>query len=592
MPTEGADALLRGGQEALAAADWERARGCLEQAREREETPEVLDGLSEVAHFEGEYERAVELKERAFAAYRQSGSYAEAADVARWLAFLHGTFRGNFSVASGWMARAETLLEEVEECAAHGWLILDQAPFTRNPAEREKYAASALAIARRFGDADLEFEALALLGETRVALGRVGEGMKLLDQAMAAVSAGEVTGHGAVGEIYCRLLSACEHASDVRRAEEWMGRVDRYVVWDHFVRPTCKTHYGGILIEQGRWSEAETELLEAIRAFDSGYRGDRVFPLVRLADLRVRQGRYEEAERLMEGVEWHPSARRAAAAIAQARGELVLARDLVQLCLEGNDPADLACAPLLELLVGIELANDDVVAATKTSERLAALAADCDDDRVSALAELAAGRVCAAEGDQAAPVRLKRALERLAGLDLPLEAARAQLEVARALASAAPEAAAAEARAALAAFERLGAARDADAASGLLRQLGVAGRAFPRRHGELTKREAEVLSLVAEGLSNAEIAERLYISRRTAEHHVASIMSSGRRGTTLLKRLDWSGRGGPRGAVRPSSPRSSAMHAGGVGRRPRTSGWQRPSAAAGRWGAGGQRRRR
>ena len=222
MEREGADKLLRRGEEALAGADWQRARSCFEQARKQEETPEVLDGLSEVAHFEGDYDQAIALKERAFAAYRRQGKRVDAADVARWLAFLHGTFHGNFSVASGWMGRAESLLEGVDECAAHGWLILDRAPFSRDVSERERCAASALTIARRFGDADLEFEALALLGETYVASGRVGEGMKLLDQAMAAVSAGEVTGHGAVGEIYCRLLSACEHAGDVRRAEEWM----------------------------------------------------------------------------------------------------------------------------------------------------------------------------------------------------------------------------------------------------------------------------------------------------------------------------------------------------------------------------------
>jgi DNA-binding NarL/FixJ family response regulator len=525
MGPEGADDLLRSGRRALAAADWDGARSFFEQAHECEETPEALDGLSEVAHFDGEYERAIELKERAFGAYRRAGKRAEAADIARWLAFLHGTFHGNLSVASGWMGRAESLLEGVKECATHGWLILDRAPFSRDPSEREKCAASALSIARRFRDADLEFEALALLGETYVASGRVGEGMRLLDQAMAAVSAGEVTGHGAVGEIYCRLLSACEHAGDVRRAEEWLGMADRYVVWRHFVRPTCKTHYGGILIALGRWTEAETELLDAIRAFERGYRGDRVFPLVRLADLRVRQGRYEEAERLTEGVEWHPTARRAAATIALARGEFALAQDLVGLCLEGSDPADRTCAPLLELLVEIQLAADDLAAATQTLERLIVLAADCDDDRVSAFAELAAGRVRAAEGDERGPAHLKRALERLAELDLPLEAARAQLELARSVAPGSPQAAVAEAAVALATFERLGAARDTDAASGLLRQLGAAGRAIPKSYGALTKREAEVLSLLAEGMSNAEIAERLYISRRTAEHHVASILS-------------------------------------------------------------------
>jgi DNA-binding NarL/FixJ family response regulator len=525
MESEGADDLLRSGRDALAAADWDRARSCFEQACELEETPEALDGLSEVAHFAGDYELAISLKERAFAAYVREGKPVEAADLARWLAFLHGTYHGNWSAASGWMGRAESLLEEVDECAAHGWLILDRAPFTRDPSERAACAASALAIAKRFGDADLEFEALALLGETYVASGRASEGMKLLDQAMAAVSAGEVAGHGAVGEIYCRLLSACEHVSDVRRAELWMGRVDRNVVWENFVRPTCRTHYGGILIALGRWPEAERELLDAIRAFERGYRGDRAFPLVRLADLRVRQGRYEEAERLLEGVEWHPTARRTTAIIAMARGELALAHELVGMCLEGADPADVACAPLLELLVEIELADGDVAAATATLERLVVLAGECDDDRVLAFAELATGRVRAAEDDERAPAHLKHALERLAGLDLPLEAARAQLGLAASVAATAPEAAAAEARLALAAFQRLGAARDADAASRLLRELGAAGRAHPRREGPLTARETEVLSLLAEGLSNAAIAERLFISRRTAEHHVASILS-------------------------------------------------------------------
>jgi tetratricopeptide (TPR) repeat protein len=157
MGTEGALELLHRGREALAAADWATARSCFEQARERDAAPEALDGLSEVAHFEGDYDRAIELKERAFAAYRSGDKRVEAADVARWLAFLHATCRGDFPAASGWMGRAESLLEGVDECAAHGWLILDRAPFSRSSSEREKCAVSALALARRFGDGDLEF---------------------------------------------------------------------------------------------------------------------------------------------------------------------------------------------------------------------------------------------------------------------------------------------------------------------------------------------------------------------------------------------------------------------------------------------------
>jgi DNA-binding CsgD family transcriptional regulator len=519
------EVLLRSGREALAAADWPAARASFERALAIQPGPEALDGLSDAAHFEGDYPRAIELKERAFAEYVRADRRVEAATLARWLAFLHATYHGSYAVASGWMGRAESLLEGLEECAAHGWLALDRAPFSRDAMERQQLAASALAIARRFGDADLEFEAVALLGESYVATGRVVEGMRLLDEAMAAISAGEVLGHGAIGEIYCRLLSACEHATDVNRAEEWIGVVDRYVVWKEFVRPTCRTHYGGILIALGRWPEAEAELLAAIETFERGYRGDRSFALVRLAELRVRQGRYEEAERLLEGSEWHPTARRAAATIAFARGNGSLAEELADLCLDGADLADPASGPALELLVEIQLDRADLSAARETAARLVALATSSGADRVGAAAELALGRVAAAEGSERASAHIRKALELFSSLQMPLEAARARFELARSLAKGAPDAAIYEARLAIVGFERLGALRDADAAAELLRGLGASGRAWPKGRGTLTKREAEVLELLAGGLSNADIAGRLYISRRTAEHHVASILA-------------------------------------------------------------------
>jgi DNA-binding CsgD family transcriptional regulator len=342
---------------------------------------------------------------------------------------------------------------------------------------------------------------------------------------MAALSAGEITERGSASEIFCRMLSACELVEDVSRAEAWIATIERFDMWTDFVRPTCRTHYGGILVALGRWPEAEHELLTAAEAFARGYRGERVFTLVRLADLRVRQGRYEEAERLMEGVEWHPRARRAAAAIALARGEHGLARDLAALCLDGAEPADPTCAPLLELLVRAQLANGSLADARQAADRLAALAGQPGGERVRAFADCAVGQVLAAEGDAGATPVLKRALEGFARLEMPFEAARAQLLLARSLVAQAPAAAVAEARLALAVFERLGAAHDADAAACLLRELGSPGRPRGAGRGELTAREAEVLSLIAAGLSNADVAERLFISRRTAEHHAASILA-------------------------------------------------------------------
>ncbi|HEX5782393.1 MAG TPA: response regulator transcription factor, partial [Solirubrobacteraceae bacterium] len=493
---------------------WDTARVCFEKLGE---TAEALDGLSQAVHYQGDHARAIELKERAFAAYRRRGKRVEAAELARWLAFLHGAVHGNAAAANGWMARAESLLEEVEECAAHGWLTLDRAPFSDDAAERERLAMAALAIARRFDDRNLEFSAKALLGDAYVASGRVTEGMTLLDETMAAVSGGEVAGIGSIAEIYCRLLSACERAADVRRAEQWLAAAGRSLAWTDFAPPTCRSHYGGILIAVGRWAEAEHELLAAIRTFEQGYRAARAIPLLRLADLRVRQGRFEEAERLLEGGDWHPAARRLLATIAWGRGDLRLAEDRARLCLESEDPSDPACAPLLALLVEIRLARGEHAAAEEAAERLAATRSG--DARADAWAELAIGRL------RGEATRLQAALEKFSALDLPLEAGRARLELARTLAPGAPAAAVAEARLALGTFEQLGAVRDADRAAEVLRGLGAGGRASARGHGALTQRQTEVLALVAEGCTDAEIADRLFISRRTAEHHVAAILS-------------------------------------------------------------------
>jgi tetratricopeptide (TPR) repeat protein len=320
MEAAEAEGLVRDGWKALAEADWDAARSCFERAVEFGEDAETLDGLGRALHFQREYSRAIELTERAFAAYRQEGRAIDAADRARWLAFLHGAINGNMAVANGWMERAASLLEGTEECASHGWLALDRAPFTNHAEERLRLATAALAIARRFGDVDLEYDALALLGESHVAAGRVGEGMKLLDRAMTAVSAGEVVGVVPVSDIYCRLLSACEIALDVTRAEEWMAVVGTFAAWSDFVSPVCRTHYGGVLIASGRWNEAAEQLKAAWRSFEGSYRGMSGWPLGKLADLRVRQGRFDEARRLTEGYESHPSARRVMAAVALGRG--------------------------------------------------------------------------------------------------------------------------------------------------------------------------------------------------------------------------------------------------------------------------------
>jgi DNA-binding CsgD family transcriptional regulator len=187
-------------------------------------------------------------------------------------------------------------------------------------------------------------------------------------------------------------------------------------------------------------------------------------------------------------------------------------------------------APVLHLLVRAHLARQDHDAAATTATQLHELAAARQSSLLTALAEHTAGLVAAALQNPAAIRHLENALAAFGRLELPLEEARARLDLAGVLATHRPTLALAEARAALDRFHSLSATRDADAAMSLLRRLGVHGHSGlrdhrPRGDGQLTPREQEVLELLGHGLTNADIAARLYVSRRTVEHHVSNILA-------------------------------------------------------------------
>ena len=240
-----------------------------------------------------------------------------------------------------------------------------------------------------------------------------------------------------------------------------------------------------------------------------------------------------EAAALVAGLENRAATVPARAALHLAAGEPAAAAAILRRRLRELERVALEAAPLLELLCEAEVAQGDAGAALATARDLAALAPE-GTNVIAARGDRALGRALVATGDaEAAVARLERALERFAAHEMPLEAARTRVLLARAAAPTEREPAIADLRAALAAFEELGAARDADAAAALLRSLGVrAARSGPKGTGGLTKREREVLALLGEGLSNREIAERLFLTRKTVENHVASV----------LFKLDLSGR--------------------------------------------------
>jgi DNA-binding NarL/FixJ family response regulator len=519
--------LIVQGRNALKAGDASLARRAFEQVLECADEGDALEGLARAEFLDGNLRLATERWEQAYAAHRAAGDHVGAVRCARNLGYMHGAVLGNRAVMGGWLGRAQTLLGEQTDSLEAGWVALTVGMFATDRALRESRLRDALTLAHRHEDIDLELLALAYLGASLVHDDRLDEGMALLDEALAAVAGAEVDDFFIFGDVFCQLFAACEHAHDVTRADQWI------VVGEEIASrrrlPTvamfCRTHYGGLLTAAGRWEEADAALTEALRLWNLGYRSMGPDALVRLADLRVRQGRVEEAAALLEGCDIDVETARPLANVHLARGELDLAGDVLERALEPIDRTSTAAAPLLALLVETLLASGDAGGAAAVADQLRRSAELHPSPYVQATAALAQGRVCVATGGGDARACLRAALAGFANAQLPMESARARLELAAAVMGDHPDVARSEARAALATFERLPAPRQVDAATAILRTLGVRVTTAKRADGLLTRREIEVLELLGLGLSNPAIGERLYISRKTVEHHVGNILA-------------------------------------------------------------------
>lgn len=542
------DDAVSAGRAALTAGRWKDARAAFESALAERETAEALDGLAHALAGLGEYAAAIKLRERAFAAFRARGEIRYPAVLAAyWLAFEYLALYGNAAAASGWLERGKRLADAAGDGPERGWVALGCALAAEDFDEKQRHIDVATQAGIRFADADLEFDARAHAGVCLVERGDVGAGLRRLDEAVAAATSGEVRSIAVAGEIYCKMLLACEMAFDVRRAEQWTSVVESFAADTNalWALAICRMHYGGILIAAGRWPEADTELCTSLRLYDASYRALRSGSVARLADLRVRQGRLEEAERLLAGYEHDGYAVRPLARLHLARGSAELAvselrRRLAQ-CGSGLDQA-----PILILLAEATAATGHAAGTRAAAERLAEIADRSGARPLQAYASLVSGLAAGVEAATAARAdtgadagdgaghavadervigHFEAALLGFGRSGLALEEARTRLHLARALSSTQRVVAIAEAQRGLSVLESVGAAADADMAAALLRSLGGRSRTGPKQVGVLSQREQEVLRLVGLGLSNPEIAARLYISRKTAAHHVSSVLA-------------------------------------------------------------------
>lgn len=524
-PTATEEVLARG-YESLVAGHWSDAQGAFQEALDLTDSPEALDGLGRAQWWLRDERGAVVHRERAYAGFRRDGDLARAARIALWLSREYLVVFDNDAASRGWLARAERLLRDVAPGAETGWLDLTRSEAVRDPREAASFASAALDVALATGDLDLELRALAQLGLAEVSLGETESGLARLDEAMAAATSGEPATLETFADICCTLMLACERAGDSERPQQWSAVLDEFVrAHDHVtLLAFCRTCCADVYAANGRIDSAEAELELAVRELTAaGQRSRCIPPSARLAEIRVLQGRFDEAEQLLEGLEAEPEALRARVAVRIARGEPAAASALLTRRLDELGWTNLLAAALLAQLVEARLLEGSLDGATAAAAALEEIAEVRARERVEALATAARGRIAFAEGRTDAADLLLEAVNRFAALGARLDAARTRLELARALAVPTPEVAVDTARHARAELEALGALRDADAAAALMRSLGAKGRAGPRAAGLLSRREHEVLRLLGDGLTNREIAERLFISPKTAEHHVSRV---------------------------------------------------------------------
>ena len=526
---------MESAQAALADGDVVGAIVSLREAVAILPNPSTREQLAGLLFLQDDLVAARQELELAFREWKTQGDPRAAALVAASLADLHSSGFGNRVVGQGWVARARRLLASEGRCVEQGYVELAVIACETHDVERLEQATQfALELAGEFGDSELEVRALADSGYGLVVRGRVAEGFARLDEAMAALSAGEVRNPGTAGKSYCALMSACERTGDVARAEEWTRVINETLSRSPVGRARimyahCRMVYGSVLCTAGRWPEGEAALLEVLGPGGTAYLAHYAEAAVRLASLRLLQGRVEEAAELLVPFEQRPDACEPLGRVHLLAGELDLAEAVARRGLDGIRHDVLHAGKLWSLLVEIELARKDLDAAARHAETLAELAERAGHRPLLAEADLVRGRVAAARLDfEAAVVAFERAKSHLEGDQRPLLAGTIALELAEVLAAAGARGAAVDqARAAVGIFDQLGAARLVDRTVALLRSLGArsSGRRPAVALAGLTGREQEVLDLLREGMTNAEIGARLFVSAKTVEHHVGRVLA-------------------------------------------------------------------
>jgi DNA-binding NarL/FixJ family response regulator len=534
LPFKRAPTAGTGLRASLKGPDLQKRRRDLLDQFDREGDPDLQLEAAFIEYMSYDFDAGLATAQAAYRGLRHEGRKRRAAMAAAAVGRIYFEGFNNQAAARGWFARGRTMLADEGECVERGWVELGLVGCSvTDVGALATKAAEAVKLARKFDDLDLECKALADQGLALVTLGRGSEGMELIDEAMAILGSGEVHSFAA-GQVACCTLSACERIGDLARADAWLRVLEEAGVStnDHQQTPIlfahCQATYGSLLCQVGRWGEAETALTLSLTAGRNGFYLHRVMSRSSLADLRVRQGRLQEAEQLLAacGDRWEAIPTRAK--LHYVRGEFEHAVSSVKQALRQIGEDRVRAVPLLALLADSEIGRGDPDAALRAAENAELLARETQSPVLMGEAALAMGNASFASGKVAAAVAaLEAGLRAVAPTEHLLIKAALHLALARLLTDSDPAAAVIEARNALAIYEKLD-APEAEVCATLLKRLGAAVSYSPRPVADplaaLSRREREVVQLLGQGLSNTQIASKLFISPKTVEHHVSNIL--------------------------------------------------------------------
>ena len=520
---------LEGARTAFATSAWSEAYDLFTAADTKSSlSGEDLHRLATAAYLVGEDTVSTQAWSRAHAASLENGDPIRAARCAFWLAFTMLDHPHQRAQATGWIARAQRLVDEAKEpCVEEGWLlcaVARQRAASGDPASAYEAFRHATEIALRFADRDLI--ALSRHGQGRALLmqNRPAEGLALLDEVMIGVTGGEI-GPIISGAVYCSVITACHDRFDLQRAQEWTTALQSWCASHPDLIPFrgyCSIRRSELMQLHGAWDEALNEATRTCERLTLGAMppeaGAAYYQLAELYRLRGEYLKAEDTYRLASqaGGKTQPGL----ALLRLSQGQTESADAAIRVALK--EPRDgRARVLLLSAAIEIMLAANDRSAAHHASDELGQLASRLDLPFPNAIASQSRGAVALAEGEPLAALEWLRTAKAVwQELDAPYDVAQTRVLIGQAYRQLGDhEGAHLEFDAAHEVLEKLG------AAAAIGRVSALSADPVPAGSTGLTGREVEVLRLIATGVTNRVIAERLQISEKTVARHISNIFT-------------------------------------------------------------------